>query len=110
MGGSCNRGIVTSHDQPTCRPSEEAAATGPTLKTDMIGPKSQSFDHTLQHRHGVAIEIPGVVKREAEALQCMGCTSVLISLFDRTSGIWTITFTEGERRRARLLWALEVDA
>ena len=115
---SSSRRSVAPQGRRACRLREPAAMVGPTTATaavspaltDMSGLRDRERDHTSQHRHGVVIEIPGVVKREAEVLQHLGCTNVLISSFDRTSGIWTINFTQDQRRRALMLWTLEVDA
>ena len=57
----------------------------------------------------VATEIPRAVKREAEALRLDSCLDVRISMFDREAGVWAITFTRRGRRKAILMWTVEVD-
>jgi hypothetical protein len=54
--------------------------------------------------------IPDFVRREVSALWSTGCQQVTIDHFDRDNSIWSITFEKDSKRRARLLWCMEVDA
>lgn len=58
----------------------------------------------------VATNIPDFVRREVNALKSEGCEAVNVEHFDRRSAIWSITFERDNKRSARLLWCIEVDA
>ena len=75
----------------------------------MTTTSSHTSRYGSRAHHGVATEIPRAVKREAEALRLDSCLDVRISMFDREAGVWAITFTRRGRRKAILMWTVEVD-
>ena len=70
--------------------------------------KNTASNSNARH-HGVATEVPRAIKREAEALRLDGCTDVRISMLDRKAGVWAITFTSEDQRKAILMWTVEVE-
>jgi hypothetical protein len=74
-------------------------------------PRAEAATPPCRGRHPrIATDIPRVVKLEADALKRDDCTGVRISMFDREAGVWAITFTRESRRKAILMWTVEVDA